>query len=100
MDVQELLDEIDKWYSYANEVSDTTTIEGMEQYRLMQQCIEQYRREMCKGIFKERHAKPIPYQTMEALGQWEIHLNLHWTLPERLLQILENEWNFLAYIYR
>lgn len=94
-----MLAEIEQWYVYANDVCDTATIEGMEQYRLMQQCIEQYRREMCKSVFKEHHCKPIPAKTMEALGQWEIHLNLHWTLPERLLQILENEGNFLAYVY-
>lgn len=95
-----LIDEIDKGYKFANEVSDTTTPEWMEQYRLMNQCIEQYRREMCKSIFKENHCKPIPTKTMEVLWQWEIHLHLHWTIQERLEQILRNEWNFLAYVYR
>ena len=94
------MDEIDSGYKFANDTCDTTTPEWLEQYRLMNQCIEQYRREMCKNFFKKIGSRPVPYKTMEALGEGEIHLNLHWTLPERLLQILENEWNFLAYVYR
>ena len=59
MKTEKLMNELDTAYVYAVDNCDTATPEGMEQYRLMNQCIEQYRREMCNSTLKEVHAKPI-----------------------------------------
>jgi len=92
--MERLLDEMDEAYCFAYENSDTTTPEGLEQYRLMNQCIEQYRREYCGKLLKTLNKK-----TVSDIGQGEIHLHLKWTILERLQQILDNEWNFLVYAY-
>ena len=94
MKSEQLINEIDEAYCFAIDNSETQTPEWLEQYRLMQQCIEQYRRECYLKLFKNLNKK-----TISDIWQWEIHLNLKWPILERLQQILDNDWNFLAYVY-
>lgn len=83
------MDELDEWYKFAYNNVDTTTQEWMQKYKIMANCIEQYRREMCQIFFIKNHIEPISRDTQDKLGIWEIHLHLKWTLQQRLQQILD-----------
>ena len=84
-----LMDELDDGYRFSNESVDTTTKEGMKQYQVMANCIEQYRREMMQSLFIKHHIEPIIKDTQDKLGIGETHLHLKGTLQQRLQQILE-----------
>ena len=55
----DLIDELDEAYAFAYDNCDTSDKDGMEQYRLMQQCIEQYRRETCTKLMKSLNKKTV-----------------------------------------
>lgn len=100
MNIFEISELVEEWHAYANTLCDTTTPEWMELFRIMSQCVEQNRRKLFNRLFKDMRHTPVGYQTLKILEEWEIHLNLPWTIIEQLDQILRNEWNFLVYAYR
>lgn len=81
--MKKLIDELDTAYTFAIDNCDTTTEEWLKKYKLMNNCIEQYRREYCSKLIKN-----LNKWTVTALDVWEIHLHLKGTIMERLEQIL------------
>ena len=62
------MDELDDGYRFSNDSVDTTTKEGMKQYQVMANCIEQYRREMMQLFFIKNHIDPIGKDVQEKLA--------------------------------
>ena len=86
-----LINEIEEAYVFTKEHCwDTTTPEWLQLYKVMTNCIEQYRREMVQAIFMKHHKEPIPREVVNQLWEWEVHLHLKGTIQDRLIQILEN----------
>ena len=97
--IEEIEQELKDWDQWMLDHTIENGSNCNENCRIMSQVIDQYRLEMYNSTFKETHKKPIDKKTKIEVWKWQIHLHLHGSLIERLEQVLENEGNFLAYIY-